>query len=620
MNNRPRTLTGSFPRSWQALKGKQIWESSPTRALFQTCFQPPAVVGLFHSRHLSPSGAEDPRWIDNEGGAEVVYSKALAYHLTGNRNYADEVKQILQDVMIKVLEITTEKRQCQLNFGWGTPEFVAAADLIGEYWRGMTCQGPLTTRPGDNQLGRGDCQRLFQNWLAKNPYYIVSMTHGINNWGTAAAVATGYIADFLWDRADVELVHRNPSYINGGRSFLFTPGEAYQHIKTHLIDSMNGYAVSYGSSRSCDLMSDSPDQDPRFGLPVKSQITENGILPADARRQEKCNIRVYNGNYQNYPQINLDNLIAYCELLNRRGDTSCFDNIDNSDIPNFSFSDKRGKSWVTHLHPGRGSVERALDAIITDAGTVWKREGGLTVAYRYYRKNKRLPGTQLSNWAQFIVDRGAGHCRQSICFGGLTHGFAPGEDPGPPPTVAPPGTVLPITPSPPAPPLNLRVVELMEDSSPSIRLTDDTRVSSRRPSKNYGTADFLRVRKSSEGWTSFLRFEVSGIESSISSAVVLLYVTNESNSAGSIYLASNSMQGSLQPWTEETLTWENAPDSISPPLDSPGTASVGAWIEFDVLSAVTGNGTYNFRLDGTSENSVFFSSKEGDRAPRMVVN
>ena len=404
---------------------------------------------------VSCSGAEDPRWIDNEGGAEVVYSKALAYHLTGNRNYADEVKQILQNVMINVLEITTEKRQCQLNFGWGTPEFVAAADLIEEYWDGMTCQGPLTTRHGDNQLGRGDCKRLFQNWLVKNPYYIVSMTHGINNWGTAAAVATGYIADFLWDRTDLELVHRNPSYINAGKSFLFTPAEAYQYVKTHMIDSMNGYAVSYGSSRSCDLMSDSPDQDPRLGLPIKSQITENGILPADARRQEKCNIRVYDGNYQNYPQINLDNLIAYCELLNRRGDTSRFDNIDNSDIPNFSFSDKRGKSWVTHLHPGRGSLERALDAIITDAGTVWKREGGLTVAHRYYRKNKRLHGTQLSGWQRFIIERGAGECSQSICFGGLTHGFARGEDPGPPPTVAPPGEVATVHPPPPAPPQDL---------------------------------------------------------------------------------------------------------------------------------------------------------------------
>ena len=424
----------------------------------------------------SCGGADDPRWIDNDGGAKIVYSKALAYHLTGDRNYADEVKQILQEVMTNVLEITTGKRQCQLNFGWGTPEFVAAADLIEEYWKGMTCQGPLSTRHGDNQLGRGDCKWLFQNWLVKNPYYIVSMTHGINNWGTAAAVTTGYIADYLWDRTDVELVHRNPSYINGGKSFGFSPAQAYLHVKKHMLDSMNGYAVSYGSSRSCDLMSDSPDQDLSLGPPVKSQITATGILPADARRQEKCNIRVYNGDYQNYPQINLDNLIAYCELLNRRGDSSCFDNIDYSDAPNFLFQDKRGKSWATHLRPGRGSLERAIDAIITDAGTVWKREGGLTVAYRYYRKNKRLPQTQLSNWERFIVERGAGDCSQSICFGGLTHGFAQAEDPGPPPTVPPPGKGAPTASSPPSqipgPPINLRAVKKSGSELPPRYLGD----------------------------------------------------------------------------------------------------------------------------------------------------
>ncbi|HXV96795.1 MAG TPA: hypothetical protein VEC93_00115, partial [Anaerolineae bacterium] len=31
-----------------------------------------------------------------------------------------------------------------------------------------------------------------------------------------------------------------------------------------------------------------------------------------------------------------------------------------------------------------------------------------------------------------------GHCNQDICFGTLTHGFAPGENPGLPPTVPPP--------------------------------------------------------------------------------------------------------------------------------------------------------------------------------------
>ncbi len=584
----------------------------------------------------SCGGADDPRWIDNDGGAEIVYSKALAYHLTGNSSYAQEVKAILEDVMSKVKEISTGSRQCQLNFAWGTPEFVAAADLIEDYWAGMTCLGPSSTTYGENQITNGNCKVRFQNWLVKNPYYIVSMTHGINNWGTAAAVTTGTIADYLWDRPDVVLVHRNPRYINDGRSFRFSAREAYAYTRQHMLDSMNGHAVSYGSSKSCDLMETSPDQDPNLGPPVKSQITENGILPADARRQQKCNITIYNGDYQNYPQINLDNLVSYCEFLQRRGDTSCFDNVENSDVPNFRFADKNGRSWSTHLRPGRGSIERALNAIIIDSNTQWKRKGGLWVAVRYYRLHKRLAGTDMSRWSQYLEKKGSGGCSQSICYGALTHGFATGENPGAPPTVPPPDGFVPEDPPsppdivppepdfPPTAPEGLEIVSIDIDRTPSgdgpsIVVMADARVSRSRTDRNYGSSDYLRLREASSGWRSYLKFDVSGVVFPVSRAVLRLYVTDESNSAGSVYWVSNNFKDTQQPWDESSVTWDNAPSIAASALDSHGSVQVGEWVEFDVTSAVVGNGMLSFALVTESGNSVLYSSKEGTHPPQLVI-
>lgn len=382
--------------------------------------------------------ADEPAWIDDQGGVPILYAKALAFHLTGRIQWAEEVRIILERIMTGVREIRdSRKQQCQLNFSWGTPELVASADLIEDYWSEKRCTGSISPFSQDPRVGSGPCKQLFQNWLAKNPYTWVSPSYGMHNWGTAAAAAQGYIAEYLWDRPDIRLVHRNPRFRNGGKPYFFSPAEAYSFAKKTMLESMNGYTASFGSSRSCDLLEDGPDQDPSLGPPVKSQITETGIVAADARRRQKCNIRRYDGTYQNYPQLALDHLTAFCELLWRRGDSSCYDNVDWSDQPGFSYLDLKGRRRVTHLRPGRGSLERAINAIIVDSNTPWTRRGGLTVAYRYYLLHKQFPETDLTKWKQFVVAAEA-DCSQGICFGGLTHGLAPGEIPAPPPTVDPP--------------------------------------------------------------------------------------------------------------------------------------------------------------------------------------
>ena len=387
-----------------------------------------------NARANCPS-SDRPNWNDNNGGTPILYGKALAYHLTGNVQYAQEVKSILERIMTEVKTIDINTEECRLVFGWGTPELVASADLIEDYWWNQTCTGPLGIDYKNTEIGTGNCKELFQNWLVKNPYYIVSYSavSSKSNWGAAATDTTAYIADYLWDRPDMLLAHRNPPEVKGGEDIKLTPSEAFKYANQLALDRMNGYGVELRSSSSCDYLSGG--QQSRQWPPVKSQITEAGIIPEDARREEYCNIPVYNGHYQNYPQIHLGHNIQQCELMLRRGDSSCFDNVDNTDLPNYKFTGPDGITESTHLFPGRGSIERAIKAIIVDSNTEWRHDSALEVAFRYYFNHHTLPGFE--QWSTQLIS--TPNCSQDICFGALTHGFSnESEIPDLPPVVPPP--------------------------------------------------------------------------------------------------------------------------------------------------------------------------------------
>jgi hypothetical protein len=234
--------------------------------------------------------AERPAWNDNDEGTPRLYGRALAYHLTGEVRYAQETSAILERIMTEVQSISLKQSQCRLNFSWGTPELVASADLLEEYWQARTCTGPASTVYGENELSQGPCKRLFQNWLVKNPYYLVSSSaeHSQNNWGAAATNTTAYIADYLWDRPEVKLVARTMS-----GEIALSPAAAYQRANQQALDRMNGYRVDEISSLSCDFLTGRGQN--KDAPPVKSQISELGIIPDEARRDQACNIRAYNG-------------------------------------------------------------------------------------------------------------------------------------------------------------------------------------------------------------------------------------------------------------------------------------------------------------------------------------
>jgi hypothetical protein len=153
-----------------------------------------------------------------------------------------------------------------------------------------------------------------------------------------------------------------------------------------------------------------------------------------------------------------------------------------------------------------------------------------------------------------------------------------------------------------------------------IQPTHDAYVRSSTPTTSYSSAATLRLRKSSsETVTSYLKFEMTGVNGIVLSAKLRLYVTDASSDGGSVYLVSNNYLGTETPWTQGGLNWNNAPPISGTALSSAGSVSVNSWVEFEVTSAITGNGTFSFGLKSNASDVVYYSSKEGGNKPELVI-
>ncbi|MGH7492559.1 MAG: DUF7594 domain-containing protein [bacterium] len=173
-----------------------------------------------------------------------------------------------------------------------------------------------------------------------------------------------------------------------------------------------------------------------------------------------------------------------------------------------------------------------------------------------------------------------------------------------------PQLVVQMTATPPPPPPGTAV---------TLHPTEDAYVRSDNASDNFGSSSTLRVRQSSPTYRSYLKFAVSGASGTVQSAKLRLRVTEGSGSGGSVFLVSNTYRSSSTQWDESDLTYENAPTLSGNALSTVSGVSAGAWVEFDVTAAITGNGTFSLGLQSTSSSTVRYSSKEGDDAPELVI-
>jgi hypothetical protein len=143
----------------------------------------------------------------------------------------------------------------------------------------------------------------------------------------------------------------------------------------------------------------------------------------------------------------------------------------------------------------------------------------------------------------------------------------------------------------------------------------DARVKAIDPTSNYGTSTYLDVDNpgTTDAVESYLRFNVSGVSSPIQHATLRLYATTNGTIDGpAVYASANS-------WTEIGITWNTRPALSSGALDNKGAIATSSWVEYDLTSLISGNGTYSLALIADSDDGVTFSSREGSDPPQLVL-
>lgn len=139
----------------------------------------------------------------------------------------------------------------------------------------------------------------------------------------------------------------------------------------------------------------------------------------------------------------------------------------------------------------------------------------------------------------------------------------------------------------------------------------DAYVTAGSPASNYGSSTTLRTDASPD-IHSYLRFEVQGLSGIVTKATLRVYA----NSTSSQGCTANAVSDNT--WSESTINYNNAP-SVGSALASSSAFGGGAWIEIDVTTYITGNGTYNLALTTPSSTAISFASRETANTPQLIV-
>lgn len=142
----------------------------------------------------------------------------------------------------------------------------------------------------------------------------------------------------------------------------------------------------------------------------------------------------------------------------------------------------------------------------------------------------------------------------------------------------------------------------------------DARVMQGSPNSNYGGGPVLGADNSPVIET-YLRFNVSGISGTVTRARLRFYVTNPTGNAPAVYRADPNVL-----WSETGITWNNKPPRVGGIIANLGSISADRYVEYNLTTTVTGNGTYTFNLKAESSDGADFSSKDASsNRPQLVI-
>ena len=113
----------------------------------------------------------------------------------------------------------------------------------------------------------------------------------------------------------------------------------------------------------------------------------------------------------------------------------------------------------------------------------------------------------------------------------------------------------------------------------------------------------------------YVRVQVHGLEGRVTRATLRLFAKDAAADGPAVFSTANT-------WSEDTLTWNNAPALQGSALADEGALPDETWVEYDVTAHVLGNGVYSFALvSGAADGTVFVSNESTllSRRPRLSV-
>ena len=163
-----------------------------------------------------------------------------------------------------------------------------------------------------------------------------------------------------------------------------------------------------------------------------------------------------------------------------------------------------------------------------------------------------------------------------------------------------------------APQLVITVEERVEDTL-TILPTNDATVKLDFPAENFGAVREVEVDARSRK-DFLMTFDVSGIGTrTVVNAKLRLFCTDGSNQGGDFHEIDTD-------WSEDSVTWDNAPPANPDVLASLGPVVRNTWVEVDLSSLITGDGIYSLRVDSTSANGADYRSREkSGLEPELII-
>lgn len=158
-----------------------------------------------------------------------------------------------------------------------------------------------------------------------------------------------------------------------------------------------------------------------------------------------------------------------------------------------------------------------------------------------------------------------------------------------------------------------------------LRATDDATIMKKEPFENFGTSPSLIIGGDGTAAATdiIIRFDVSTIHHLPTKVTLVMYAQQACNSAGIITTTQLDVD-----WTEDNVSWSNAPSYIADNADGSGGQYIGSfggvdgakWTGVDVLLAFNdyqGQRSITFRVSSDGGHQCNYASIQGDKAAKL---